>query len=52
MYWAVLEAMETVEVFQGEERAADDLLGGGDDPLKCFPFCRCAAGKPHKLPAD
>ena len=41
------EAAGTVQVLQGGEGAADDLLGRGDDPLERLPLRDCAAGKPH-----
>ncbi|KAK3559203.1 hypothetical protein QTP86_005199 [Hemibagrus guttatus] len=37
----------TVQFFQIEEWAADDLLGRVNDPLQCFPLSHCAAGVPH-----
>lgn len=44
----VLGLLETaVQFFQGEERAADDLLGRVNDPLEPFPLNHCAAGVPH-----
>ena len=41
------ETAGTVQIFQGGEGAADNLLGCGDDPLERYPVCSCAAGEPH-----
>lgn len=43
----LFETVGAVEIFQGRERAPDDLLGGGDNPLVHIPLCYCAASKPH-----
>lgn len=41
--WCPPEAARALQVVQERQRAADDHLGRGDDPLECFPVCSCAA---------